>query len=132
VTGKEPNGSPGSHGRNWSPAETFADYMRNCEEGLEARSDRRAAKLLGVSRAEFWRWRLMAELPDDLFEALLPAGKKLPTSREFANIARALRSDFMREVERCPHCGEVLRVRNVCSPERAAVVTRWLAERPAP
>jgi hypothetical protein len=70
------SGSPGSHhnGRNWRPAETFDEYLRNCREGLEERSDRRAAKLLGWSRIHFYRVRLMAELPDDLFEMLLAAG----------------------------------------------------------
>jgi hypothetical protein len=62
------NGSQGSHGRNWSPAETFGDYVRNCREGLEPWSERRAAKLLGISRAELWRWKLTAELPEDLFD----------------------------------------------------------------
>jgi hypothetical protein len=72
-------GSPGSHGRNWSPAETLEDYLRNCEEGLETRSERRVAKLMGVSRAELWRWKMMAELPEDLFEALLgTSAKKMP------------------------------------------------------
>lgn len=123
-------GSPGSHGRNWSPAETFGDFVRNCEEGLETWSERQAAKLMGVSRAELWRWGLMAELPDDLFEALLATGKKCPSSRELANIVLALRGNFTREVERCPHCGEVLRIRRVCSTEQAKVVAQWLTNRP--
>jgi hypothetical protein len=125
-------GSPGSHLRNWSPAETFDDYLRNCKEGLETWSERRVAKLLGLSSARLWRCMWMAELPEDLFEALLARGRtatKFPTSRQFANIARALRGDLTREVERCPHCGEVLRVRNVCSPELAEVVNQWLANR---
>ena len=97
--------------------------MRNCQEGLETWSERRVAKLLGVNRAELWRWKLMAELPKDLFEALLATG---PSSRELANIALALRGNLMREVERCPHCGGLLRVRNVCTPEQAEIVKKWL------
>jgi hypothetical protein len=68
----------------------------------------------------------MAELPEDLFEALLSTGKKCPSTRELANIVLALRGDLTREIERCPHCGEPLRVRNVCSPEQAKVVLRGL------
>jgi hypothetical protein len=122
-------GSPGSHLRNWSPAETFDDYMRNCKEGLETWSDRRAVKLMGWSRMGLYRARLMAKLPEDLFEALLVTGRKCPSSRTLANIARALHGELTRESERCPHCGEVLRIRNVCSPELAEVVNQWLANR---
>lgn len=64
--------SPGSHPHsnrpNWEPAETANDYLRNCRDGLEAYSDRRMAKLLGWSRAHLWRAKLMAEIPEDLFD----------------------------------------------------------------
>ena len=87
-------GSPGSHhGRNWQPAETIEDYYRNIEDGLEEYSDRRAAKLMGVSRAWIWRAKLIASLPRDLFELLLadkPTRGHVPSTKELANIARAL------------------------------------------
>jgi hypothetical protein len=54
-------GYPGSQGRNWSPAETIDDYMRNCREGLEIWSDRRAAKLLGMNRMQYRKALLLAE-----------------------------------------------------------------------
>lgn len=87
--------SPGSHPHsdrpNWQPADTIGDYLTNCREGLENFSERRAAKLFGVSRAELWRWRLMAEIPEDLFERLLKACKK-PSTKALAAIGQALRS----------------------------------------
>jgi len=73
------DGSPGSHPHsdrpNWQQAETIADYARNIREGLEEYSDRRAAKLLGRSRIHVYRAKLMAELPNALFERLL--GRRL-------------------------------------------------------
>ena len=49
------NGTPGSHPHsdrpNWRQAETLDEYLANCREGLEQYSDRRAAKLMGVSRS---------------------------------------------------------------------------------
>ena len=126
-SGTGESGSPGSHdGRNWRPGETIEDYIRNCREGLETWSLRRAAKLLRQSRADLWRARLIASLPEDLFEALIESSSP-PSPRELANIGRALRGDRMREVERCPHCGGLLRVRNLCSPKSAVIVNRWLA-----
>ena len=59
--------------RNWSPATTFEDYWRNVREGLEPLSERCIAALMGMPRIEIYRWWLMAELPDDLFEALVAA-----------------------------------------------------------
>jgi hypothetical protein len=57
-------GSHGSHPHarpNWRPAETIDEYMSNCREGLEDFSDRRAAKLLGMTRIQLYRAKLMAE-----------------------------------------------------------------------
>jgi hypothetical protein len=48
-------GEPLQHGRNWSPATTFEEYVRNVREGLEAYSDRRAARLLGWPRIAIYR-----------------------------------------------------------------------------
>ena len=48
------DGSPGSHPHsdrpNWRPAETADEYLRNCREGLEQYSDRKFARLTGMSR----------------------------------------------------------------------------------
>ena len=51
---------PHADQRNWQPADNIDDYLRNCREGLETYSDRRVAKLWGVSRAWIWRAKLVA------------------------------------------------------------------------
>jgi 8-oxo-dGTP diphosphatase len=105
------DGSLGSHPHsdwpNWQPAETIDDYARNIREGLEEYSDRRAAKLLGRSRIYVYRAKLVAELPDTLFERLLDAD--VVSSKTLANVALVLRRNDPRsaDVERCPHSGEV-------------------------
>jgi hypothetical protein len=62
-------GSPGSHSHsdrpNWRPAENADNYLRNCQEGLEEYSERRLAKLMGIPRAQLWRWKLMADIPEE-------------------------------------------------------------------
>ena len=136
-------GSPGSDPHadrpNWRPAETFAEYLRNCQEGLEVYSDRRMAKLLGVSRVELWRWQRMSELPDELFERLLAHFKAenprrpLPSSKTFAQISVALSrvadgGGKIADVETCPHCGGMLRTRRWISAEVARIVLDWLHE----
>ncbi len=127
----ETTGSPGSHPyadrRNWQPAETIEDYFRDVEEGLEEYSDRRAAKLMGESRAWLWRAKLMASLPEDLFERLLNETDHVPSAKELANIARALQGKGdSADVESCPHCGGVLRVRGRWRESTAKVVNDWL------
>jgi hypothetical protein len=127
---------PGSHPHadqpNWRPADTFADYVRNCQEGLEPYSDRRAAKLLGISRAELWRWKLMAELPEALFESLLKEGRK-SSSKALASVASALKGNGREaDAELCPHCGGVLRMRLRVSSEYRKIVDGWRANGGAP
>jgi hypothetical protein len=129
--------SPGSHPHsdqpNWRPAETIDDYLQNCREGLETYSDRRAAKLFGTSRAELWRWKLMAELPDDLVDYIFAESTKVdlkPSTKALAQIAIALRRGTnLAEVERCPHCGGTLRIRALVGDKLAEIVNRWLATR---
>jgi len=132
--------SPGSHPHsdrpNWRPAETFEDYIVNCREGLEQYSDRRVAKLFGVSRAELWRWKLMGELPDDLIEHILLERRRLGFSistKALAQVALALRTgNNVAEVERCPHCGGTLRIRAKVGNKLADVVNHWLARKEMP
>jgi len=126
------DGTPGGHlhadRRNWRPASTIEEYLENCRAGLEAYSDRRAAKLMGHSRTAVWRTKLIAELPSDLFDRLIEQ-ERPPSIRELASIARALRGDPVpMEVERCPHCSEVLRERSRWSAGSAAIVEAWQAE----
>ncbi len=126
-------GSPGSHPHsdrpNWQPAETANDYLRNCQDGLEAYSDRRMAKLLGWSRAHLWRAKLMAEIPEELFNRLLAESNHVPSAKELANVARALNgAGPPHDVEHCPHCGEVIRERGGWRPITARIVNEWLSE----
>jgi len=129
------DGSLGSHPHsdrpNWQPAETLDDYARNCREGLEDDSDRRAAQLLGWSRMAVYRAKLMAGLPDELFERLLDAGVDSP--KALANVALALQRNDRRsaDVDRCPHCGGVLQVRYHLSKKALTAIAEWLASLPA-
>jgi hypothetical protein len=122
-----PPGSPGSHPHadrpNWRLAEMIDEYWRNCQEGLEQWSDRRAAKLLGWSRVRVYRARLMSSLPEELFERLV----KLASSKELAAIAVWLNTGDFPPIknEHCPHCGEVLRKRWTVRPVVMRAVRDW-------
>ena len=134
MTARRP-GSPGSHPhadrRNWQPATTLDEYLRNCREGIEEPSDRRLAKITGWSRAYIWRMREAGAIPDELFERLI-ALDQVPTLRELATIGRLLSGDAPPEAdERCPCCGHVLRTRRLISAEAERVLSAWLAEREA-
>jgi hypothetical protein len=125
---------PGSHPHadqpNWRPADTAEDYLTNCREGLEEYSERRVAKLFGISRIELWRWKMMARLPDDLFDALLK-GRRTST-KALAAIAVALQNGGpVGDAERCRRCGGVLRVRPSVSRENIKIVVQWLNKRQA-
>jgi len=123
--------SPGSHPHadrpNWRPAETLTDYLRNVEEGLEAPSDRRLAKLIGISRIKLYRLRMFAEIPKDLFERLLDAG--VTGERSLAAVATAMRTGEVAHNAdgRCPHCGGVLYRQRIGS-RAIRVVNDWIAE----
>ena len=121
----EPPDAPRGAIPNWQPAETIDDYIRNCRDGLEEYSDHRAARLLGWPRIEVWRAKLMAELPPELFERLLEAG--ITSTKALANVAHAYKTgDNIEEVERCPHCGGVLRIRERVSKAAKAAIRGWL------
>jgi len=121
-----PGSHPHSHRRNWQPATTIDEYVQNCREGLEKYSDRRAANLLGWTRINGYRAKLMSKLPRTLFECPLAAG--VLGTKELAEIALAAKKDSSRAaIERCPHCGEVLRVRGISKRARNAI-RAWLAD----
>jgi hypothetical protein len=66
---------------------------------------------LGASRVEFWRWRLVAELPEDLFDRLVKL-RPIPSTKALAQLVLVLKGHSKTaDVERCPHCGEVVRIR---------------------
>jgi hypothetical protein len=71
--------------------------------------------------------RLMAEIPDDLFGRRLAAG--VHSSKTLAQVALAACCGAdLGEVERCPHCGKVIRVRSHVSKAARAPIKAWLAE----
>jgi hypothetical protein len=87
------------------------------------------AKMLGVSRARLWRWKLMAGIPEELFERLLVETDHVPSTKELANVGRALNGHGpAHDAEYCPHCGEILRVRGRWRPSTARIVNDWLSE----
>lgn len=113
---------------NWRPATTIDDYVRNCREGLERYTDARAAKLLGVPAVTAWRWKAMSEIPGDLFERLLASRDVKASRKSLSQVAQALRGGVVREdVERCPHCGEALRVRARIPQPYRKIVDQWLS-----
>ncbi len=125
------SGSPGNHPHsdrpNWQSAESIDEYLRNCQEGLERFSDRRAAKIMGISRTSLWRWQLMATIPEDLFERLLSQSDHCPSTKELANVARALQGKGVGfDAEISGYDREVLRVRGRWRPSTARVVKDWL------
>jgi hypothetical protein len=129
------DGSPASY-PHAEPAQlvagtTFEDYWRNVREGLEPLSERCIAALMGMPRIEIYRWWLMAELPDDLFEALVAA--RITSAKALAQIALALKLDdpFDGQGETCPHCGERLRRRSHISGATRAVILKWFRDRGA-
>jgi hypothetical protein len=133
--------SPGSHPHadqpNWQPADTVQAYIDNCREGLENYSERRLAKLLGVSRTWLWRAKMVAEIPNDLLEFILehaPNENISISSKALAQVGAAFYrgGNGVAEVERCPHCGEVLRVRTLVSDKMVDLVNRWLAKQQEP
>jgi hypothetical protein len=131
MSADDPDCPPGStpfDGRNWRPAETIDEYLRNCREGLETFSESRAANLMGVPRAHLWRMMMVAEIPEALFDRLLDVSPS-PSITELAAIGYALLNGLPdAEIDCCPNCGHVLRKRSRIRRESAAVVAAWLAE----
>lgn len=117
---------PHSDRRNWQRAATVDEYLRNCREGLEEFSERRFAKLIGLSRATLYRAKLMAELPEELFERLVAAGVR--STKAMAQVALALKRDtpFAHDVERCWQCGAVQRRRAHINKAARDAVRSWV------
>jgi hypothetical protein len=113
---------------NWRPGETSDEYLANCREGLEDYSDRRFAKLMGWPCAHLHRVKLTAAIPDDLFDKLLGAGCLSVTA--LSDVGAFLSgAGIVKEIERCPHCREALRVRRRMSKPIREIVRAWLRER---
>jgi hypothetical protein len=77
------------------------------------------------SRIKVHRAKLMADLPEPLFELLLAAG--VLSSKALANVALAFKCGRNgAEIERCPHCGEPLRARWQIGNKARAAIRAWL------
>ena len=82
------------------------------------------------SRTHLWRAKLIAEIPEELFERLMDRADHVPSTKELANIGRALHGHGpAHDVERWPHCGEVLRMRGRWRSSTARIVNEWLSDR---
>jgi hypothetical protein len=122
---------PGEHPHfdrpNWRPAETLDEYLLNVREGLEKHSVERFTKLLGMGRTQSWRARQMAHIPDGLFERLLKGG--VNGTKQLAQVGLAFRREEGNrpaEIELCPHCGEVVRVRWLVGTKARKVIQQWI------
>ena len=98
--------------RNWQPAETIEDYLRNCREGSEEYSERRAAQLLGWPRMKVYRAKLMADIQSRCSSGcLLPAFSALrhwPRSVWRCGVAIPPRSSAVPIAGMCCGCGRPL------------------------
>lgn len=120
-----PSSHPHADRPNWRPAETGDDYLRNCQEGLEQYSERRMASLLGLPRMKLWQMRMMAAIPEGLFERLV---RSRPRTKALAQIGALLAGNTPQtDVEHCPCCGCVLRTRGV-RPDLVTIVNEWRSE----
>src|SRR5215468_10011635 len=110
-----PGEHPHSDRPNWRPAETVEEYLLNVREGFKKHSVERLTKLLDLNRTRSWRARQMAHIPAGLFDRLLRGlGGGVHGTRQLAQIGLAFRrgeGNQPAEIERCSHCGEVVRVR---------------------
>ena len=122
-----PGEHPHSDRPNWRPAETLEEYLLNVSEGLEKRSVKRLTKLLGLGRIQAWRARQMAEIPEGLFWRLLKGGVR--GAKQLAQVGLAFRrndGNKPAEIECCPHCGEVVRVRWLIGTKARKVIQQWI------
>jgi hypothetical protein len=71
-----------------------------------------------------WQARMMAEIPEELFERLLRSN---PSTKALAQIGAVLAGKAPKEdIERCPCCGHILRMRWL-RPDLVKITEEWLA-----
>ena len=111
------DGSPGSHPHsdrpNWQPGDDDVEelQLQKLADALrDGKSERQIAKLLGVSRMMFWRGRAYAAIPPALFERLSAARVGTKAKIYIGRLFNGDEDKLAPEVERCPHCGALLRV----------------------
>jgi hypothetical protein len=122
-----PGEHPHSDRPNWRPAETVDEYFLNVREGLEKPSIERLTKLLGLNRTRSWRARQMSHVPAGLFGRLLKGD--VTGTKQLAQIGLALRrgdGNQPAEIEYCPHCGEIVRVRWLVGTKARKIIRQWV------
>lgn len=87
-----------------------------------------AYSLTGMSRMQLYRARLMADLPEELFERLITGLGHETSAKELANVALALQGKIKFQTEHCPHCGGHLRTRSPFQGDTLQIVRVWLRE----
>ena len=122
-----PGEHPHSDRPNWRPAETPDEYLLNVHEGLEKYSEERFTKLLGLGRMQSWRARQIAKIPKGLFDRLLKGDFK---TKQLAQVGLAIsrggEGRQFAEIERCPHCGEIIRVRRLIGTKASKIIQQWI------
>ena len=120
-----PGEHPHSDRPNWRPGETVGEDLLHVREGLEQHSVERMTKLLDMNRTHAWRARQLTYIPEVLFGRLARAGIR---TRQLAQIGLAFARDGNQpaEVERCPHCGEVIRVRWLIGRRAQKIIQQWI------
>jgi hypothetical protein len=125
-------GFPGSRGRNWRPGDDDSEdlLLQKLLDALrDGKSEREVAKLLNVPRTLFWHAKKLNAIPQGLFERLLAArvGAKALTY-----IGRLCEHGVEElppvEVERCPACGHLLRVRSAGLKRALDVYNKWITD----
>jgi hypothetical protein len=82
------------------------------------------ARLMGWPRMKLWQCKMMASIPDDLFERLI---RCKPSTKALAQIGAVFAGKApQKDIERCPCCGHILRTRGLRS-DLAKIVEEWLA-----
>lgn len=107
------NCPPGGHSHSDKPNFTVDDYLAMCAAGEAKFTISEAARLIGCSRAQLYRWILFARTPVDVFEEALKAvlAKGLTSDTAMADEIRRRTAQAKEYSECCPHCGGELRKR---------------------
>jgi hypothetical protein len=128
-------GYPGSHPHsdrtNWRPGDDDAEelLLQKIRDALrEGKSERHIAKLLGVPRMMLWRGKMMAAIPPGLYERLMAARVGTKAMLHIGRFCSDPDNPPGAEVECCPNCGHVLRVRNKNILRAFNVLERWQAD----
>jgi hypothetical protein len=135
MTETKDSGSPGSHPHsnrpNWQPGDDDADDLlgqKIADARRDGKSERHIAKLLGIPRMVVWRGKIFREIPPELFERLITARPTIG-SKAILYIGRLCRGERPSpEMESCPHCGYVLRVRDKSVLRALDVMEQWLRD----